>query len=167
MSETGRYNVSNLMPALRLFVEARNRAVASGFTDNGGAIHSIERILDILCQRVVYPHLRHIKRIKTDPAAEISVEAARARERGERLHIEHVMPQRAFALQVIGMIDDGASDGDLLEHIKMHYRLVVLTEAEARALDRKNRSRIAADRIKDAGIVLWTPEPASRVEEVE
>jgi len=28
----------NLLPALRLFVEARNKANKSGFADNGGAI---------------------------------------------------------------------------------------------------------------------------------
>lgn len=164
MSETGKYSVSNLLPALRLFVEARNQAIAAGFTDNGGAIHSVERILDILCQRVMYPHLRHINALKIDPAAEISVEAVRARERGERLHIEHVMPQRAFALHVIGLVGGGATDDDILDHIRRRYRLVVLTEAEARALDRKNRSRISADRIQEAGIVLHIPQSVSEPE---
>ena len=33
----------------------RNEMLADGFTDNGGAIHSASRILDILCHRVCYP----------------------------------------------------------------------------------------------------------------
>ena len=154
---TGKYHVGNLLPALRLFVNTRERALAVGLTDNGGAIHSIERILDILCQRVAYPHLRHINDLKHDPAAEISIAAADARGRGERLRIEHVMPQRAFALEVIGLINSGADDDAVVAHIKARYRLVVITEAEARALDRKNRSRIAVDRISDAGIALCKP----------
>src|SRR5690554_2514428 len=70
-----KYHSKNLMPALRLFVEARNKAVESGFTDNGGAIHSVERILDILSMHICYPHLSHINSLKSDPAAEISVAA--------------------------------------------------------------------------------------------
>ncbi|CAO3439506.1 hypothetical protein [Azospirillum argentinense] len=37
------------------------------------------------------------------------------------------------------------------------YSDPVITKAEARALDRKNRSRIAEDRISDAGIALCEP----------
>ena len=44
----GKYRAENLIPALRLFIEARNKAIEMGFTDNGGAIHSVERIVDIL-----------------------------------------------------------------------------------------------------------------------
>ena len=65
--KNGKYTADNLVPALRLFVEARNRAISAGFTDNGGAIHSVERILDILSFRVRYPHLRHINSLKKMP----------------------------------------------------------------------------------------------------
>ncbi len=44
------------LPALRLFIQAQNKAIKSGFTDNGGANQSVERILSILCQRLVNPH---------------------------------------------------------------------------------------------------------------
>ena len=51
-----KYHSENLLPALRLFIRARNKAIKSGFTDNADAIHSVERILSILCQRLVNPH---------------------------------------------------------------------------------------------------------------
>ena len=82
MQAQGMYHVGNLIPALRLFIEARNEALKLGFTDNGGAIHSVERILDILSQRIVYPTHRHINVYKTDPYVEISIDAHRVRERG-------------------------------------------------------------------------------------
>jgi hypothetical protein len=51
------------------------------FTDNGGAIHSVERIFDILIVHLCYWHLSHIDNLKTDQAAEISLQAYQARER--------------------------------------------------------------------------------------
>lgn len=155
-----KYHAENLIPALRLFIAARNKAVEDGFTDNGGAIHSVERILDILSMHVCYPRLTHINNLKADPAAEISVRAHEARERGEPLLIEHVMPQRAFARKVIDLVNEGASDEELLGFIKAHYRLVLLTRDETAALNRQNRSSMTRDRIADAGIELYSPDPA-------
>lgn len=150
-----KYHAENLIPALRLFIEARNKAVASGFTDNGGAIHSVERIVDILSLHLCYPHLTHINNLKRDPDAEISVAAHEARGRGERLLIEHVKPQRAYAKAIIEIVNKGATDEELVAFIRQHYRLVVLTVDETSALNRLNRSRITDDRIADAGITLY------------
>lgn len=155
-----KYHAENLLPALRLFIEARNKAVESGFTDNGGAIHSVERILDILSMHVCYPHLTHINSLKTDPEAEISAAAQEARQRGGPLFIEHVLPQRAYARQVIALVNDGGSDEDLLAFIRENYRLVVLTADETMKINRLNRSKITADRIADAGIALHEPQSA-------
>ena len=155
-----KYHAENLLPALRLFIEARNKAVESGFTDNGGAIHSVERILDILSMHVCYPHLTHINSLKSDPTAEISAAAQEARQRGEPLLIEHVLPQRAYARQIIALVNDGGSDEDLLAFIRENYRLVVLTADETVKLNRLNRSKITADRIADAGVELHKPGPA-------
>ncbi|MGK7295607.1 MAG: hypothetical protein ACNS61_07270, partial [Candidatus Wenzhouxiangella sp. M2_3B_020] len=120
-----KYHAENLLPALRLFIEARNKAVESGFTDNGGAIHSVERILDILSLYVCFPHLTHINSLKSDPAAEISAAAQEARQRGEPLFIEHVLPQRAYARKVIELVNSGARDKEVLSFIRENYRLVV------------------------------------------
>lgn len=152
----GKYSPALLLPALRLFIEARNKAIAAGFTDNGGAIHSVERILDLLCQRVKYPSLRHINNLKKDMDAECSVDAHQARQRGDSVLIEHVLPKRAFAKVVIQIVGSGATDEEILSYIKNNYRLVLLTHQETAALNRLNRSNISPDRLSDAGIFLAT-----------
>jgi hypothetical protein len=156
----GKYHTENLFPALRLFVHARNEAIEGGFTDNGGAIHSVERILDILSLHVCYPHLSHINNLKTDQAAEISFQAYQARERGEPLLIEHVLPQRAYARKVIELLNDGATNQELLSFIEGNYRLVLLTSEETVSINRLNRSIITQDRIADAGIEIYKRDPA-------
>jgi hypothetical protein len=144
-----KYRADNLMPVLRLFAEAREQALKQGFTDNGGAIHSIERILDILGRHLCYPHNTHAKDLKADAKVEISRAAYRARQRGEQVRIEHVLPQRAFAQQVCELIQTGATNKTVLNYITANYRLVIVTPKEAAALDQTNRSRIAPDRLAD------------------
>lgn len=156
-----------LLPALRLFIDARNSAIATGFTDNGGAIHSVERILDILCQRVKYPYLRHTNSLKKDLRAECSVEAHHARERGEKVLVEHVMPQRAFAQEVIRLVTSNITDEGIISFIQKNYRLVLLTPQETTALNRVNRSRITPDRLTEAGILIFHPLPPTSREEAE
>lgn len=65
-----KYTPESLLPALRLFIDARNNANAAGFPDNGGAIHSVERILDMLCIRVKYglTHVNYLKKCCTQNA---------------------------------------------------------------------------------------------------
>ena len=153
-SKRSKYHTTNLSPALRIFIGARNEAIKAGFTDNGGAIHSVERILDILSLRLVYPDLRHINNLKSDANAEISEEAHKARTRGEPVFIEHVLPQRAYARKVIELVAAGRSDDELINFITRNYRLVILSKDETSRINRINRSRIASDRIADAGIKL-------------
>jgi hypothetical protein len=143
-----------MLPALRLFIDARTRAIKAGFTDNGGAIHSVERILDIMCQRLCYPQISHIKNLKALTDVECSVGAHEARLRGETIYIEHVMPQRAFARLVIDLVSEGISDAQLLQFLKANYRLVLLSRDETQRLNRLNRSRLSPDRIADASIEL-------------
>jgi hypothetical protein len=151
---TRKYHHGNLIPALRPFIAARNKAIESGFTDNGGAIHSVERILDILSLHLRYPRLSHINNLKNDPEAEISKAALKARLQGQPLYIEHVLPQRAYAQEVIALVNAGATDDDLAAFIRANYRLVLLTQDETERLNQLNRSRITKDRITDAGIRL-------------
>ena len=159
----GKYSPPTLLPPLRLFIDARNKAIEAGFTDNGGAIHSVERILDILCQRVKYPHLRHINSLKKYPEAECSIDAHQARLRGESVLIEHVMPQRAFAQEVIRLVSNGGTDDEIISFIQKNYRLVLLSPQETMALNRLNRSRITPDRLTDAGIMIFQV-PASAIQ---
>jgi hypothetical protein len=150
-----KYTETNLLPALRLFIKARHEARALGFTDNGGAIHSVERILDILSQRIKYPGLSHTHHLKKDMLAERSIGAHEALLRGEKVFIEHVKPQRAFALSVIDIVDDGATDTEIVEYIRSNYQLVLLNGEETRILNLHNRTRISTDRLAEAGITLY------------
>lgn len=155
----GKYTNENQIAALKLFIIARNEAIASGFEDNGGAIHSVERILDYLAIRLKYG-LSHVNNYKKLPQATCSIAAHKARSLGDygQIRIEHVHPQRAFARAIIKLIDAEASDDDLINYIKTHYQLVLLTREEASALDRKNRSVITADRLGENGIQLFIPD---------
>lgn len=150
----GKYVPKAMLGPLRLFAKARNEALRAGFTDNGGAIHSVERILDILAQRLCYPHVSHANTLKKLLTTECSVGAYAARERGEPVFIEHVMPQRAYAQRVIELIDSGATDDEVIDFIKRTYRLVLLSAGETSAINQANRSSLSDDRIADAGIEL-------------
>ena len=154
-----KYTPDVLLPALRLFVKARKKALAGGFTDNGGAIHSIERIIDILSQILCYPHLTHINKLKDFSGAEMSQGARRALKAGRRTDvlIEHIMPQRAFALELIALIENGCTDRKLCSYIKRHYRLVLLDKEETARMNKLNRSKISKDRLLEAGIKLHQP----------
>jgi hypothetical protein len=149
-----KYEPQLLLGPLRHFAKARNEALKAGFTDNGGAIHSVERILDILGLRLCYPHVSHSSTLKSLITTECSVKAHEARLRGDTVYIEHVMPLRAYARQIIGLIEAGATDDELRDHIKRSYRLVLLSAEETKAINKANRSRLSSDRIADAGIAL-------------
>jgi hypothetical protein len=79
---------------------------ATGFTNNGGAIHSAERILNILGQYLVYPELSHINNLRNYDRAEFSVAARAAFDRGGKVLIEHVSPVRDLTRIAINRIDE-------------------------------------------------------------
>ncbi len=122
----------------------------AGFTDNGGAIHSAERILDILGQRLNYPGLNHIRDICEYDGAEFSWEALRAHRRGDKPRIEHVSPTREFTRRAIHALDNG--EDSLVEFVRQHYRVVLLTPEEMKHLNRVNRTKMSSDRLGQAGI---------------
>lgn len=147
-----KYVPETLVPMFRKAARLRNEMLESGFTDNGGAIHSAERILDILGQRLNYPSLTHINNLKEYPDAEFSVAALAAHKQGERVLIEHVSPMRDLTRQAIGVLDKGATDDEFTDYVSKHYRLVLLTAEETQHLNRINRSRMRPDRLDQAGI---------------
>jgi hypothetical protein len=141
--------------------------IAAGFTDNGGAIHSAERILNTLGQRLKYPNLAHMNNYKNYEHAEFSVEARRAYENGEPVYIEHVSPIRDFTRKAIEIVTNGTIEAAEVEaalekYIRQHYRLVLLTAAEAKKLNRINRSRMEAMRLENAGIVVESLTPSTQ-----
>lgn len=151
-----KYRAENLIPMLRLAAEMRNQMVEANFTDNGGAIHSAERILNILGVRLKYPGLSHINNLRFFEGARFSEAAMAAHRRGERVQIEHVAPLRALTRLVIQEIDDGATDAELELFVRSHFELALLTPEERRRLDGINRSKMGPDRLEKAGINLIT-----------
>jgi len=150
-----KYSQTNLLPMFMKAAKLRNEMLAEGFTDNGGAIHSAERILDILGQRVCYAPLPHINSLKAHPDAERTRSADQARSAGNLrdLRIEHVAPLRALTRMAIAEADKTGEDG-VLAVVKDQYRLVLLTAQEMAQLNGSNRSTISATRLEDCGIAV-------------
>ena len=136
---------------------ARRKALDAGFTDNGGAIHSIERVVDLLSEAIVYPHLTHINSLKKDPNADCSVNAHRARELGQDVLIEHVAPKRDYSRSICNLIEKHhATDDELINYISANYQLVLLTPEETKRLNKINRTKTSPTRLEDAGIILYS-----------
>jgi hypothetical protein len=132
----------------------RNEMLEAGFTDNGGAIHSAERILNILGMSLNYPDLSHINKLRHSERAVFSVEALDLHKSGHKVLIEHVSPLRHLTQKAIEKIDQEVSDDQFKAFVQEHYRLVLLSPAETQRLNRQNRTRMNPDRLKQADIRL-------------
>jgi hypothetical protein len=147
-----KYGSANLIPMFRKAAKLRNEMLQAGFTDNGGAIHSAERILNLLGLHLNYPSLDHINNLRHWEGAEFSAEALTAHNAGKSVRIEHVSPLRDFTREAI-KIEQHATDGQLEEFVKARYRLVLLTPDETLRLNKKNRSKMSPDRLADITFV--------------
>lgn len=154
MTKPGIYEPQKLIAMFRLAAALRNQMLEVGFTDNGGAIHSAERILNILGLRLCYPGLSHINNLRNHPSALFSAEALAAYRAGEQVFIEHISPHRALTRLAIEQVVAGASNGDFLAFVQTHFKLALLTRAETDRLNKINRSKIAHDRLQAAGITI-------------
>jgi len=154
MSKAGKYDPATLIAMFRLAAELRAQMLEAGFTDNGGAIHSAERILNILGLRLCYPGLSHINNLRNHPNAVFSTKARAAHNAGEKVLIEHVRPHRALTRLAIERIEKGASDAAFAKFVKQWFQLALLTKEETLHLNRQNRSKIDPDRLRTAGIKL-------------
>ncbi len=124
---TRKYTPENLIPVLRHFVVARRYALEIGFTDNGGAIHSVERISNILGLRLKYPGLGHQNNLRNYPDATFSKAAQQAHKEGRKVEIEHVAPMRAWSRSICKRIENGCTDEELRAYVKETYILILLT----------------------------------------
>lgn len=148
-----KYQSENLIRMFRKAATLRNEMLAEGFTDNGGAIHSAERILNILGLHLKYPDLSHINNLRHYKGAEFSTKALAAHRAGGRVMIEHVSPIRDFTRKAI-KIAEGESDEQLKKFVRNNYRLVLLTPAETLSLNKQNRSKMIKNRLVRAGIKM-------------
>ena len=155
-----KYSFEGMLPFFRMAAVFRDEAKKAGFTDNGGAIHSAERILEIMAHRIKYPGLNHVNRIREHSGAEFSVKACVTFKEGEKTHIEHVSPIRNFTQMAIKrLITEQCSDDEFKTFVLENYRLVILTKDEAKTLDGINRSKMAPQRLEAAGIELANTKP--------
>jgi hypothetical protein len=142
-----KYTPSLLIRAFKIAACARNDMLKiDGFTDNGGAIHSATRILDILGQRLTHPGLSHLAGLKNAVTAVFSEAALEAFEKGDAVEIEHINPLRQLTQQTIAKLDAGAKDDELLAFVAANYKLALLTKEERRALDKIDRIGKTKDR---------------------
>lgn len=147
----GKYDPDLLIKMFRRAAALRDEMVAAGFTDNGGAIHCAERILDILGQRLNYPGLRHGNALKHYKHAEFSDEAWDLHRKNQAILVEHVAPRRHLTQMAIAKIRT-ATDDQFRKFVKRHYKTVLLSPAETTRLNRLNRSKVCLDRLGQAGI---------------
>ncbi len=154
MARERKYAPTQLIRMFRLAAALRKQMLKAGFTDNGGAIHSAERILSILGLRLCYPELSHINNLRDQTNAPFSVKALIAHRAGEKVLIEHVNPHRALTRLVIAQIEAGVGDKKFSSFVKDNFKLALLTQAETLHLNKQNRSKIDPDRLKKAGISL-------------
>ncbi len=57
--------------------------------------------------------------------------------------------------KIIDIVEEGATDEEIIAFIEQNYRLVLLNTEETSMLNLKNRSRISPDRLGEAGIVMY------------
>ena len=154
MPKPRKYNDENLVAMFRLAADLRKQMISAGFTDNGGAIHSAERILHLLGQRICFPELAHLNNLRMLPNAPFSEAALTAYQNGQQVFIEHVNPHRALTRLAIELIESGKSDEEFRAFVRDNYQLALLTHEETTRLNRLNRTKIEKDRLGRAGIKL-------------
>jgi hypothetical protein len=148
----GKYPPALLIAMFRKAAELRNEMNKAGFTDNGGAIHSAERILNILGMRLNYPGLNHINNLRNYRAAQFSSDAWELHRRGEKVLIEHISPLRDLTRKAIEKIDSQVTDESFRRFVKQHFKLALLSPDETKRLNAQNRSKMHPSRLLIAGI---------------
>ncbi|MGC1871152.1 MAG: hypothetical protein WA700_09360 [Acidobacteriaceae bacterium] len=160
-----KYQPDLLIAMFRKAAALRNEMLEAGFTDNGGAIHSAERILNLLGLCLKYSDLSHINNLRHSDDAEFSVEAWKLYQNGDRVLIEHVSPIRHLTRMAIDKIGKKTTDDQFKAFVKRHYKLLLLSPSETQRLNRQNRSMVDSDRINKAGIRLATRKTRERANE--
>ena len=153
-SRKRKYQPDLLIAMFRKAAVLRNEMLAAGFTDNGGAIHSAERILNILGLQLNYPDLSHISKLRHSRHARFSVEASKLDASGGRVLIEHVSPIRHLTQMAIEQLDREVSDAEFKDFVRRHFELVLLSPEETLRLNKHNRSKMHPERLKQVGIEL-------------
>lgn len=150
-----KYEPAALLRMFEIAASLRQKMLDEGFSDNGGAIHSAERIVDILGQRLCYPGITHINQLKTHPDAERTIAADMALRAGNRsiVRIEHVAPIRALTRAAAEKLPISGRNG-VKVFLENNYRLVLLTSAEMAKLNKQNRSVLDPERLAASNLIV-------------
>ena len=141
-----------LIKALRSFQEWRKSVLDMRVNDNAGAIHSAERIAELLSLKIAYPKLSHINNLRDKEFAWFSKKAKIAYERKETVQIEHVFPKRAYTVELLSIISKGTTNEEIAKWIRENFKLALLTPDERSQLDKENRTKHSHNRL--AGILM-------------
>jgi len=157
MDKQPKYSWSQLpneafIDALRSFEEWRRRVNSEGINDNAGAIHSAERLAELLSLKIAYPGLSHINELRNYDGAKFSKKAWAAFKKGEKVEIEHVSPKRAYTIALLSALSKTNDKNKIKKWIRKNFKLILLTTSERVNLDRVNRIRMCPDRL--SGIVM-------------
>lgn len=147
-----KYQADLLITMFRKAAEFRNQMLDSGFSDNAGAIHSAERVMDLLGLRLNYPGLSHRNNLRTHDQAKFSKAAWNEYKHGRTVRIEHVAPLRAFTRKAIEFLNRKVDDKAFARFVRRHYVLVLLTPEEMQRLNRVNASKMDPHRLRSANI---------------
>ena len=150
-----------LIDALRSFDKWRQRVSSKGLNDNLGAIHSAERIAEMLSLKIAYPRLTHINNLRHHKEfAWFSKKAKAAHKKESAVEIEHVYPKRAYTMALLRKLSKTEDIVKIEQWIKKNFKLVLLTPTERANLDRINRTskRVKAN-FETAGIILCDEPP--------
>ncbi len=137
-----KYPAQILIPLFRKAAALRNEMRAISFSDDHGVIQCAERILDVMGRRINYPGLAHIDNLKHYPNAEFSPEAQEAHKNGRKIVVTYALPIRELTRAAIEKVTKGATGDELIELIKEHYRLVLLTSEEIKRLNKKSNAQM-------------------------
>ena len=122
-----------LLTALRDCIELRKTMNTHGLSDEKGALSSVSCLLDFLSCRRKYGLTRVID-LKKSSTAERTIGVTLSLQLGHAIRVEHIYTQRQWALWFIEKVDDGLNDRELLSFIDRHYRLILVTLVQYRAL---------------------------------
>ena len=122
-----------LLAALRDCIHLRKSMNAHGLSDEHGALSSVSCLLDFLSCRRKYG-LTKVTDLKKSATAERTIGVTLSLQHGHAIRVEHIYSHREWALWFIDKVDSGLNDFELLSFIDRHYRLVLVTLVQSRAL---------------------------------
>lgn len=144
-----------ILSALRDCIILRNAMNTQGFSDEKGALQSVEYLLDLLSMQRKYG-LTKLVQLKKSQTAERTHGVTLAINCGDAIRVQHIHTLREWALSFIAKVDEGLSDHDLLSFIDENYRLVLVTLLHSRALRSEFIPGTGIDRFDYIGLKMDT-----------